>query len=174
MARSSDWGDTIAAGLLAGAAATYAMDGYWRLIKNLRPMPARGEEPAPSRVAADFLRRAGFRRPSRQTRQTGGQVVHWGYGLGWGVLAALARRAGLKLDYGFGQPLGAALELGGDLYGVYWLGYARHPKEYPRSLIWQSFGGHAVYGAALWASLAGWRQLTQSHFGERLGLARAA
>lgn len=174
MPRSSDWGGTIAAGLIAGVAATFAMDGYWRVVKQIRPVPARGDEPAPSRVAADLLRRSGFRHPSRQARQMGGQTIHWTYGIAWGVATAVARHAGLRLDFAFGQPLGAALELGGDLYGVYWLGYARHPREYPPSLILQSFGGHAVYGAVLWACLETCNRLSRSDLGERLGLPRAA
>lgn len=174
MARQSDWSGTIAAGLIAGVAATYAMDAYWRLVKQLRPVPARGDEPAPSRVAASLLRRSGFRHPSRQARQIGGQTIHWSYGIAWGVLTAVARRAGLRLDFALGQPLGAALELGGDLYGVYWLGYARHPREYPASLILQSFGGHAVYGAALWAGLETCKRLSHSDLGQRIGLPSAA
>lgn len=174
MGRSAGWAETIAAGLLAGVAATAAMDAYWRVMKRMRPLPARGDEPAPSRVAADLLRRSGFGNPNRRARQTGGQAVHWAYGIGWGIATAAARRGGIRLDIGFGQPLGAALELGGDLWGLYALGYARHPGEYPPDVIAQSFGGHAVYGAALWASLEAWDRVIRGRRPRRLRWPRAA
>ncbi|MGH9526953.1 MAG: hypothetical protein ACRD2F_09785 [Terriglobales bacterium] len=174
MGRSAGWTETLAAGLLAGVAATAAMDGYWRVMKRVRPLPARGDEPAPSRVAADLLRRSGFGNPNRRARHTGGQALHWAYGMGWGIAAAAARRAGFRLDIGLGQPLGAALELGGDLGGMDALGYARHPREYPPNVIAQAFGGHAVYGAALWASLEAWDRVRHGRRGGRLRWPRAA
>ncbi len=86
-------------------------------------------------------------------RQTAGNALHWTYGIAWGAVAGVARHGGLRLDAGFGQLLGAALELGGDQYGLYALGYARHPREYPASTLAKSYAAHAVHGWVLWAGL---------------------
>lgn len=151
MAQNHAWAANAAAGVAAGVAATAAMDGYWALMARFRPEKSRGE-PATSRIAGDLLRRAGLR-PSSVARQAAGNVLHWTYGIAWGAVAGVARRGGLRLDAGFGQPLGAALELGGDQYGLYALGYARHPREYPASTLAKSYAAHAVYGLVLWAGL---------------------
>ncbi len=173
MAQRGDWAATLAAGLLVGATATAAMDGYWAVLARLRPPPTSREEPATQRIAEDLMRRVGLR-PSRRARRLGGQIVHWGDGIAWAVVAALARRAEVRLDAAFGQPLGAALEVGGDMYGLYFFGYAGPPRVYPAGVIARDFGAHAVYGLALWASLETVHDLSRSNLAERLHLPRAA
>ncbi len=151
MAQNREWAASVAAGLLAGVGATAAMDGYWAVLAHLTPEKPSGE-PVTNRLAGDLLRRAGGH-PSAPARQTAGNALHWTYGIAWGAVAGLARYGGVRLDAGFGQPLGAALELGGDQYGLYALGYARHPREYPAGTLAKSFGAHAVYGLVLWLGL---------------------
>lgn len=107
MAEQSSWAASLLAGALAGVAATLVMDGYWAVQAKWQRQPSeqKPEEATTAKVAADLLRRAGLDAPSPAARRIGGQVVHWGYGTTWGLLAGLARQAGLRLDLGYGQPL---------------------------------------------------------------------
>ena len=140
-------------GLAAGAAATAAMNGFWAGLARIRPPSSgSGDEPTTVKVARRGLRRVGVKSPSKQTREIGGQVVHWSYGTNWGMMAGLARSAGIPLDWGYGLPLGAALWALGDLWMTYAIGVAKHPREYPMHAHALALGAHLVYGSALWAT----------------------
>lgn len=143
-------------GLAAGLAATAAMDAYWKALRTLQPeaMAANShEEPTTVKVARRALRRVGVAKPSSQTRAIGGQMVHWGYGASWGLITGLARAADIRLDWGFGQLLGAGLWAGGDIWMLYRLDLARHPREYPARVHASALGAHLAYGLALWATV---------------------
>jgi hypothetical protein len=140
-------------GVAAGAAGTALMGVYWKALASMRPKPNRSsEEPTTNKVAADAMERAGLK-PSTQARKVGGQVVHWSYGTLWGGVAGLSHATPVKLDAFFGQPFGFALWGAGDLWMLYKLGYARHPREYPVRTYFQSAGAHAAYGFGVWLAL---------------------
>jgi hypothetical protein len=82
----------------------------------------------------------------------GAQAVHWGYGTTWGALTGLSHAAGVPLDWGGGQLLGAGLWAGGDLWMLYRLGLAKHPNDYPAETHLSSLGAHLVYGVGVWAT----------------------
>ena len=159
------WLGRLAMGLAAGAAGTAAMNAYWmgmRRLQNKQPAAtSSGDEPATVKVARTALAKVGVRHPSRQVRNMGGQAVHWGYGALWGGLASLAGELGAPLHWGGGQLLGAGVWAFGDLWLLYQLGYAKHPREYPMRVHLEALGAHLAYGAAMWTTLKAMRAVTE-------------
>jgi hypothetical protein len=78
-------------GLLAGAAGTAAMT-----VSSTLEAKIRGREPskAPARAAAKVLGINEFESSAAESRFS--NLVHWGYGTGWGVVRALLGLAGLS------------------------------------------------------------------------------
>jgi hypothetical protein len=165
------WLTSLAVGAAAGAAGTALMDVYWSAIKKLSEPKERGQsgqssEPTTAKVAGAALRKIGVEQPSRKARQIGGNVVHWTYGTSWGAIAGIAERAGLPVAAFAGQPFGAALWGGGDLWMLYKLGFAKHPRDYPAKIHAQSLGAHLVYGLGVCTVLSG-AELVARKVGER-------
>ncbi len=131
------------------------MDGYWAALSKLRPRTASGGggEPTTEKVACRMLRLAGVQSPSRQTLQLGGQVVHWSYGINWGIAAGVSRSLGVPLTRGMGLPFGAALWAFGDTWMLEKLKLAKPPSEYPLHVHASALGAHLIYGLTLWAVL---------------------
>lgn len=159
------WLGRLAMGLAAGAAGTAAMNAYWMGMRRLQSQqPAAtssGDEPATVKVARTALSKVGVRHPSRQVRNMGGQAVHWGYGALWGGLASLAGELGAPLHWGGGQLLGAGIWAFGDLWLLYQLGYAKHPRDYPMRVHLEALGAHLAYGASIWATLKAMNAVTE-------------
>lgn len=146
----------LAIGICAGLAGTALMGAFFAATKKLAPASGgtEQEEPTTNKVATRVLNKAGVRYPSRKVRNVGGQVVHWTYGAAWGALAGLARSAGVRLAFAGGQPLGAGLWAAGDVWLLYKIGLARHPREYPKSVHAQALGAHLAYGLGVWSTFA--------------------
>lgn len=151
------WLGRLAIGLVAGAAGTAAMNAYWKGAQRLQRKEAAasssGDEPATVKVARTALAKVGVRHPSRQVRNLSGQALHWGYGALWGGLASLTGELGAPLHWGGGQLLGAGIWAFGDLWLLYQMGYAKHPREYPIRVHLEALGAHLAYGAGIWAAL---------------------
>lgn len=151
------WLGRLAMGMVAGAAGTAAMNAYWMGVGALKgeknAASSSGEEPTTVKVARTALAKVGVRHPSRPVREMGGQAVHWGYGTLWGGLAGLSGELGIPLQWGGGQLLGAGLWAFGDLWMLYQMGYAKHPREYPSQVHLEALGAHLAYGAGVWATL---------------------
>lgn len=142
-------------GLAGGLAATAAMNAYWMAVGKLKPDlgPSPDEENTTERVARRILKRVGVKRPSSRTRAVGGEMVHWSYGASWGLAVGLARSAGVRLDWGGGQLLGAGMFALGDEWMTYQLGLAKHPREVPLKYHASALGAHLVYGLGMWAAV---------------------
>lgn len=152
------WLGWLAMGLAAGAAGTAAMNGYWIGLKVLKGNRAASsssssEEPTTVRVARTALAKVGVRHPSKQVRSLGGNAVHWGYGTIWGGLAGLSGELGAPLHWGGGPLLGVGMWAFGDLWLLYQLGYAKHPREYPLQVHLEALGAHLAYGAGVWTAM---------------------
>jgi hypothetical protein len=81
----------IAKGLLAGLAGTAAMTVSSTLEAKLR---GRAFSTAPAEAAAKVLGIKEFRSDAAKSRFS--NLVHWGYGTGWGAVRGLLRGAGLS------------------------------------------------------------------------------
>ena len=82
--------ETIGEGLLAGLVGTAAMTVSSTAEQKLRGRPA---STAPARAAAKALGIEGFGSEAAEARFS--NLVHWGYGTGWGVVRAVLGAAGL-------------------------------------------------------------------------------
>lgn len=150
-------------GLLAGAVGTAAMTGYQLAVRKARgqrldtPVPRTwAEAPPPARIAKRAAELAG--RPRAVTKQDVPlvtNVVHWTYGVGWGLLyAATAGRSRPA-------PLVHGLLFGGVVWAAGYaelvpLGIYRPPWEYEPAELGLDLSYHLVYGvgvAAAWAAL---------------------
>ena len=87
----SELASAIGRGLVAGLAGTAAMTVSSTLEARLRGRPGSS---APADAAAKVLGIQGFESDAAKERFS--NLVHWGYGTGWGVVRALARAAGLS------------------------------------------------------------------------------
>jgi hypothetical protein len=89
----------------------------------------------------------GGRHLTHEQRETGGPIVHYGFGaLMGGLYGGLAEYADFT-KAGFGTTFGAALFAGADLFGVPAAGLGQWPTEYPVSSLANPFAAHLVYGA---------------------------
>jgi hypothetical protein len=165
-------GKNLLIGLAAGVAGTAAMNAYWMGLAKLKPeWVESSEEPSTHKVARRVLRQVGVKSPSRQTRAVGGKAVHWTYGSTWGMVAGAARAAGVPLTWGGGQLFGAGLWVLGDLWMLYEMDLAKHPREYPAEVHATALGAHLAYGLATWATMKSLGGLAE---GRRRRLRRAA
>jgi hypothetical protein len=85
--------------------------------------------------------------PSEQRKQQLGTVLHWIYGMGWGILALLRRRAPL-LRKGLGLPFGVLFALVGDEIMNQVMGLTAPPKAWPIDAHLRGLVGHVAYAAA--------------------------
>ncbi|MGH9412598.1 MAG: hypothetical protein ACRD0Y_02555 [Terriglobales bacterium] len=142
----------LAIGLLGGLAGTAAMDVYWRGLAKAKPeLMKSDEEPTTQKAVRKVLKQAGVRSPSRQVRKRGGQAVHWGTGLTWGLIAGAGRAAGVPATWGMGLPFGAAVWAATDEWGRYMVDLGKHPKDRPMRDHATSLGAHLAYGLGVWA-----------------------
>lgn len=144
----------LAIGLLGGLAGTAAMNAYWKGLAKAKPeLAASDEEPSTQKAARKVLKRAGVRSPSREVRKYGGEAVHWGTGMTWGLIAGAGRAAGIPATWGLGLPYGVVAWIGTDEWGRYKAGLGKHPKDRPTQEHATSLGAHLAYGMGLWATM---------------------
>lgn len=143
----------LAIGLLGGVAGTAAMNAYWKgLAKTSPELVKSDEEPSTEKAVRKALKRAGVRSPSSQVRKYGGEAVHWGTGVTWGLIAGAGRAAGIPTTWGLGLPYGVMAWMGTDEWGRYKAGLGKHPKDRPTQDHATSLGAHLVYGVGLWVT----------------------
>ncbi|WP_298806724.1 DUF1440 domain-containing protein [uncultured Pseudokineococcus sp.] len=160
---------TLALGVVAGGAATYAKtraEGALQPLaeRALPPSPAAerrsGADPAdhpdrmpPAELVDAALRRTTGEGAGEQQRTQGSQALHWGMGLGAGVLyTALSQRIP-SVRAGLGAVFGLALYGATHASALPAAGLQAPLRELPRAaLVWEP-GSHVVYGVVLEAVL---------------------
>ncbi len=130
---------SIGKGLFAGAAGTAAMT-----ISSTIEMKMRGRKPsdAPARAAAKVL---GVSPIGEDEKKRFSNLVHWGYGTGWGAVRGAIGATGLR-----GFPAGAlffAAIWGNELVMLPSLGVAPPATEWGREELTIDAGHHVVYAA---------------------------
>jgi hypothetical protein len=128
-------------GILAGFAGTAAMTVSSTLEQHLRGRPA---STAPADATAKVLGISGFSSPAAKNRFS--NLVHWGYGTGWGVVHGLLDTIGLR-------PAAATLAHGAAIWGneqvmLPALDVAPPVFMWPREEVAIDAWHHAVYAAA--------------------------
>lgn len=142
-------------GAAAGAAATWVMDRVTTVIYEhededtlQREKEAQGDQPVyvvAAEKAADSL---GLEL-NEQQKQVAGSAIHWGLGVGGGMVYGVVRHAFPRLGPGFGIAFGtvwwAAMDEGANTL----LGLAPPPPEFPWQTHARGLVGHLTLGAVL-------------------------
>jgi hypothetical protein len=128
---------SIGKGLFAGAAGTAAMT-----ISSTIEMKVSGRKPsdAPAQAAATVL---GVSPAGEDERKRFSNLVHWGYGTGWGAVRGVIGATGLR-----GLPAGAlffAAIWGNELVMLPALGVAPGATEWGSDELAADAGHHVVY-----------------------------
>jgi len=150
-------------------AATAVINAHWMVVGKVKPELASngGEEPPTVNVARGAMKKAGVKSPSSDVRTLGGKAVHWGYGTTWGLIAGASRASGVPLTWGGGLLFGTGLWALGDLWMLYKMGLAKHPREYPMEVNAAALGAHLAYGLAAWAVMDKLGKVPKKRYGRR-------
>jgi hypothetical protein len=128
---------SVGIGLFAGAAGTAAMTLSSTIEMNVR---GRKASDAPARAAAKVL---GVSPTGEAEKKRFSNLVHWGYGTGWGAMRGIIGATGLQ-----GLPAGAlffAVVWGNELVMLPSLGVAPNPKEWGQAELTIDAAHHIVY-----------------------------
>jgi putative membrane protein len=154
----------MAAGLLAGLAASWVMNEF----RELRPQSSAGggqeeesdegnsqrperqdenaDEDATVKTAQAISQRILHRRLTQAEKRLAGPAVHYAYGAVIGALYGGLAELLPIVSAGMGLPFGAALWLMGDEVAVPALGLAKPPTEYPPRVHADALATHFMYG----------------------------
>lgn len=157
----------MAAGLLAGLAASWTMNEFQKLRPQstrsgtpARPEPehdqpqerkeklagGNAEEDATVQTAQAIAQRVLHRDLTQQEKQIAGPAVHYAYGSVVGALYGGLSELLPIVSAGAGLPFGTALWLMGDEVAVPALGLSKLPSEYPPETHADAFAAHLMYG----------------------------
>jgi hypothetical protein len=145
-------------GALAGAAGTVTLDALWyqryRRGGGDAPFPKWETQlsvdswdaaPAPARVGRLAIEKLTGSSPDVSQAQAINNVMHWGYGLWWGVLYSLT--GGARRPIVAGAAYGALIDAG-DYVTLPLLGIYEAPWKYPPKTLWDDLSAHMLYGFA--------------------------
>lgn len=152
----------MAAGMLAGCAASWAMNQFRQLRPQNSPPGGEREQPeerqsvrqalheeeedATVKTAQRISQRVFHHDLSDNEKQIAGPVVHYGYGSLVGAMYGGLAELLPAVSAGAGLPFGFALWLLGDEVAVPALGLAKPPTEYPPSTHADALAAHFAYG----------------------------
>ena len=145
----------VGAGALAGAAATLAMDAvtevlYTEHIKNVeQKIASRG---AAAAVAYKLMDALGLE-PNDADAERGGRILHWGLGIGAGMLAGLASDRRVVTPVVASAATAAGM-LCFDEFGLSAIGATPPSSQYPWQTNVRSVLGHLFYGVVLAAGFS--------------------
>lgn len=143
----------IGIGLIGGYAGMKAMTPVTTLLYKQASEAVRAreraaqEEPANEVAARKMAAAIGVQLSPRQ-QQAGGVVLHWGIGLGWGIVTALLRRATRLNPVATGLLSGFAVFALVDEGANAAFGFSAPPSAYPAATHLRGLVGHLVYGVA--------------------------
>jgi hypothetical protein len=154
----SPW-TTIAYGALAGALATIAMEPVTEFLyeheddeHKKREEELRKQYSPLATLAARLIELVGAE-PTEERKQRLATVLHWAYGMGWGILYARLRRRMPILRKGLGVPFGVLFAIVGDEVMNQVLGLTAPPKAWPIDAHVRGVVGHVAYAAAAESAL---------------------
>jgi hypothetical protein len=149
----SPW-TTVAYGALAGALATIAMEPVTEFLyeheddqHKKREEELRRQYDPLATLAARLIELVGAE-PTEERKHRLATVLHWAYGMGWGILYARVRRRMPILRKGLGVPFGVLFALIGDEVMTQVLGLTAPPKAWPVDAHVRGVVGHVAYAAA--------------------------
>jgi hypothetical protein len=159
-------------GLAAGAAGSAVQSGFFKLAAPITPTNPEGvfvppEEQQKSESSPETVARRGFEQfaqgsaLSKEAKARGGQIVHFGFGAGWGGLYGLARESLPALS----GPLGVlafstAVWMISDNAILPAFKLAAPATAYPLKTHAFALGAHIAYGLGVWAAYEALRPQT--------------
>lgn len=159
-------------GLAAGAAGSAVQSGFFKVAAPITPKPPEGvfqppEAQQKSESALETVARRGVEQLaqgpalSKEQKARAGQLVHYGFGAGWGGLYGLARESLPALS----GPLGvvafsAAVWMVSDNALLPAFKLAAPATAYPLKSHAFALGAHVVYGLGVWAAYEALRPQT--------------
>ncbi len=159
-ARPSSVGRDVAAGAIAGAAATWLMSQATTVLYERedgaareREEHARGGETAYAAAVGTLARALSFD-IAKERRAQIGNALHWAIGIGAGVGYALARRRWPSVGSGAGIPFGLAFFLLVDEGVNAAFGFTPPPGAFPWQAHARGAAGHVVFGTTTHAIVA--------------------
>jgi len=150
--------DRAARGAVAGLAGTAAMTAWQELSAKLRSSDGGSEKsqtpdpwqeaPAPAKVGRLLLGALGYDVPDRQIGLLT-NVMHWGYGIGWGTVYGSVKGAGARE-----RPLVSGLAFGTCVWAMSYLqlvplGIYEPPWKYSSAELAIDLSYHLAYGAGV-------------------------
>ena len=157
----------MAAGLLAGAAAAWAMNQFQAMrprrhvegggesgerestadgARSSQQRQEGGEEDTTVKTAAAISRNLFHHELTDREKQLAGPVVHYGYGALLGALYGGLAELLPIVRAGMGLPFGFAIWLAADEVAVPALGLSKPPTEYPPDVHADALAAHFMYG----------------------------
>ena len=144
-------------GIIAGAAASLAMDGYWALMTNRpgnrpeqKPKPGGGQqkpEPATQVIADRIFEAATGHEIARDRKAAAGVGVHYATGMLCGAIFGAAAAGRPKLGLLAGLVYGVAIWLFIDELALRAFDVSPDAEKVPVSNHLQALGAHFVYGS---------------------------
>ncbi len=148
----------IAAGALAGLAATWVMTQFQNALTQLQSSKSEHEqqggqgqqqsEPATAKLARRAAQVVGRDLDERQAR-TAGQFVHYGFGTKVGAIYGALAEFAPAVTAGSGTLFGTAVWLGADELGVPAARLSPPPTQVPLAVHARALAAHLVYGFTL-------------------------
>jgi putative membrane protein len=146
----------LAAGLVAGLAATYVMTRFQELSGKLeeklteeeggQKKKAKKGDDATVKAAAGLSRTLFDHELSAKEKKTAGPAVHYGFGILNGALYGTLAEIAPTVTRGLGAPFGTALWLGADEVAVPAFGLSGPPWESSPAVHAKALAAHLVYG----------------------------
>lgn len=137
------------AGLIAGAAASFAMDRFQAATSSLLPSNGSEEEPATEKAADAVATAVTGREIPDNTKPLAGQSIHYVLGIGLGIAYGIAAefRPSVTTGYGTAFGLGTATLL--DETAVPAVGLGEAPWKAPLSTTLYGYASHLVFGGTV-------------------------
>jgi putative membrane protein len=144
----------IAAGVVGGLVASYAMSQFQAATKKLaagqegqRKRKKKGNEGEDATVkTAEAISGAFGHLLAKDEKKVAGPAVHYAFGATMGAVYGALAEVSPKVARGAGVPFGTAVWLGADEVAVPAFGLSKKPTEYPPSVHASALAAHAVYG----------------------------
>jgi len=136
-----------AAGLVAGFAASFAMNQFQKRWDRAAPMPDKSE-PSTVKAAQKASRESTGEPLPEADKKAAGNLVHYLFGGGLGALYGVAAEYRPEVTAGFGLPFGLGASLLFDEVAVPAAGLSPPPGEVPAKSHLYGIVSHLVYGVA--------------------------
>lgn len=134
------------AGLIAGVAASFAMDRFQAAASGLLPSDGGEEEPATEKAADAVATAMTGQKVSDAAKPLAGQSVHYALGIGLGIAYGIAAEFRPAVTAGFGTAFGVGTATLLDEAAVPAVGLGEVPWKAPLSTTLYAFASHLVFG----------------------------